>query len=143
LRALRVDKVTLAGIEATLRHYRRGDALARIPIWRAIAAPLGELEARARAWQDRLGAGDPRIRVIDAASPIGGGSLPELTLPTRALAIGVPDPDELARSLRLADPPVVARVDDDQVVFDPRTVMPAEDDAMLALLRARLHAAPA
>lgn len=138
LRALRVDKVTLAGIEATLRHYRRGDAVERIPIWRAIAAPLGELEHRARAWKDRLGAGDPRVRVIEAASPIGGGALPELTLPTRALAVAVASPDALARSLRLADPPVVARIDDDQVVFDPRTVMPAEDDAMLDLLRARL-----
>src|SRR5215468_3267111 len=139
LRALRVDKVTHAGIEATLRHYRRGDAAERIPIWRAIAASLGELDRRARAWQDRLGPADPRLRVIDAASPIGGGSLPELTLPTRALAVGGPAPDELARALRLADPPVVARVDEDQVVFDPRTVLPGEDEALLAALAARLR----
>ena len=135
LRALRVDKVTLAGIEATLRHYRRGDAAERIPIWRAIAASLGELDRRAAAWKDRLGPGDPRLRVVDAASPIGGGSLPELTLPTRALAIAGPAPDELARALRLADPPVVARVDDDQVVLDPRTVLPGEDAALLAALQ--------
>src|SRR5262249_51224977 len=140
LRALRVDKVTLAGIEATLRHYRRGDAAERIPIWRAIAAPLAELDRRPRAWKDRLGPADPRLRVIDAASPIGGGSLPELTLPTRALAIGGPAPDELARALRLTDPPVVARVDDDQVVLDPRTVLPDEDDTLLAALQEQLVA---
>jgi L-seryl-tRNA(Ser) seleniumtransferase len=139
LRALRVDKVTLAGIEATLRHYRRGDALARIPIWRAITASVGEVEQRARAWKEQLGPGDRRLHVIEASSPIGGGALPELTLPTRALAVGGHDPDELARALRLADPPVVARVQDDQVIFDPRTVMPAEEEAMLAVLRARLR----
>jgi L-seryl-tRNA(Ser) seleniumtransferase len=140
LRALRVDKVTLAGIEATLRHYRRGDAAERIPIWRAIAVSLGELDRRARAWKDRLGPDDRRLRVIDAASPIGGGSLPELTLPTRALAIAGPAPDELAHALRLADPPVVTRVDDDQVVIDPRTVLPGEDDALLAALQEQLGA---
>ncbi len=138
LRALRVDKVTLAGIEATLRHYRRGDAAERIPIWRAIGASIGELDRRARAWKDRLGPDDRRLRVIDAASPIGGGSLPELTLPTRALAIAGPAPDELAHALRLADPPVVTRVDDDQVVIDPRTVLPDEDDALLAALQEQL-----
>ncbi|TMQ02802.1 MAG: L-seryl-tRNA(Sec) selenium transferase [Deltaproteobacteria bacterium] len=142
LRALRVDKVTLAGIEATLRHYRRGDAAQRIPIWRAIAASVGDVEQRARAWQARLGADDPRLRVIEAASPIGGGALPELTLPTRALAIRARDPDALAGALRLADPPVVARVDDDQVVLDPRTVLPGEDDALLAALQAQLRADP-
>jgi L-seryl-tRNA(Ser) seleniumtransferase len=143
LRALRVDKVTLAGIEATLRHYRRGDAAERIPIWRAIAASAGELDRRARAWKDRLGPDDPRLRIIDAASPIGGGALPELTLPTRALAIAGPAPDDLARALRLADPPVVARVDEDQVVFDPRTVLPGEDEAMLGVLQAQLRAGAA
>lgn len=140
LRALRVDKVTLAGIEATLRHYRRGNALERIPIWRAIAASLGEIDQRARAWKERLGASDPRVQVVEALSPVGGGSLPELTLPTRALAIAVDNPNELARALRLADPPVVARVEDDRVIFDPRTVMPAEQDTLLDALRARLPA---
>jgi L-seryl-tRNA(Ser) seleniumtransferase len=138
LRALRVDKVTLAGIEATLRHYRRGDAAERIPIWRAIAASLGELDRRARAWKDRLGPDDRRLRVIDTTSPIGGGSLPGLTLPTRALAIAGPAPDELAHALRLGDPPVVTRLDDDQVVIDPRTVLPGEDDALLAALQDQL-----
>jgi L-seryl-tRNA(Ser) seleniumtransferase len=138
LRALRVDKATLACIEATLRHYRRGDALHHIPIWRAIAASVDAVEARARAWKEHLGSNDPRLRVIDATSPVGGGSLPGLTLPTRALAIGVRDPNEFARALRLADTPVVARIEQDQVVLDPRTVLPGEDDAMLDVVRARL-----
>ena len=140
LRALRVDKTTLAGIEATLRHYRRGDALERVPIWRAIAAPVGDVEKRARAWKDRLGPLGLHVQVIETASPVGGGSLPELTLPTRALAISVPNPNEFARALRQGDPPVVARVEEDQVVFDPRTVLPAEEDAMLEAVRSRLQA---
>ena len=140
LRALRVDKTTLAGIEATLRHYRRGDALQRIPIWQAIAAPVAEVERRARAWKERLGPVGPRVQVIEATSPVGGGALPELTLPTRALAVAVDNPNELARGLRLADPPVVARVEQDQVLFDPRTVMPAEEEAMLATLQAHASA---
>ncbi|HEU4727829.1 MAG TPA: L-seryl-tRNA(Sec) selenium transferase [Kofleriaceae bacterium] len=138
LRALRVDKVTLAGIEATLRHYRRGDAVERIPIWRAIAASVDEVQRRAAAWQDRLGPGDPRLQVVDALSPVGGGALPELTLPTRALAVTVAAPGELARALHLADPPVVARVEQDRVLFDPRTVLPADEDAMLDVVRVRL-----
>lgn len=140
LRALRVDKTTLAGIEATLRHYRRGDAVERIPIWRAIATTVEEVEKRARAWQERLGTVGPRVHVVETSSPVGGGALPELTLPTRALAVGVPGPNELARALRLADPAVVARVEEDQVLFDPRTVMPGEDEAMLDTLRDRMHA---
>jgi L-seryl-tRNA(Ser) seleniumtransferase len=140
LRALRVDKTTLAGIEATLRHYRRGDALERVPIWRAIAAPVGDVEKRARAWKDRLGPLGLHVQVIETASPVGGGSLPELTLPTRALAISVPNPNEFARALRQGDTPVVARVEEDQVVFDPRTVLPAEEDAMLEAVRSRLQA---
>jgi L-seryl-tRNA(Ser) seleniumtransferase len=139
LRALRVDKATLAGIEATLRHYRRGDALERIPIWRAIAAPVSDMDRRARAWRARLGPADARLDVVDAASPVGGGALPDLALPTRALAVEVPNPNELARALRLGEPPVVARVEGDRVLLDPRTVMPGEEDALLDALQARLR----
>jgi len=140
LRALRVDKVTLAGIEATLRHYRRGDALEQIPIWRAITMPVHEVEKRAVTWKARLGLEQPLIRVIEAASPIGGGALPELTLPTRALAVRVRNPNEFARALRMADTPVVARVEEDQVVFDPRTVMHAQETVLLDVLRSQLQA---
>jgi L-seryl-tRNA(Ser) seleniumtransferase len=141
LRALRVDKTTLAGIEATLRHYRRGDALVRIPIWRAIAATVTDMDARARGWKERLDAVGQGSRVVDAASPVGGGSLPELTLPTRALAVAVPNPNELAHALRLGDPPVVARVEADHVVFDPRTVHPSDEAVMIDFVRQEVHAA--
>ena len=138
LRALRVDKVTLAGIEATLRHYLRGDALEQIPVWRAIAASLATLEARARAWQARLDLGDARAGIVASTSTIGGGSLPGLTLPTRALGLVVPSVDRFAADLRAGDPPVVGRIEDGRFLVDPRTVMPDEDDALIATLRTAL-----
>jgi L-seryl-tRNA(Ser) seleniumtransferase len=138
LRALRVDKVTLAGIEATLRHYVRGDAIERIPVWRSIAADVDRLEQRARAWKDALELDEATACVVRSNSTVGGGSLPGLTLPTRALALYLAAPDALAERLRAGDPPVVGRIEDGQFLIDPRTVMPHEDDALLAALRTAL-----
>jgi L-seryl-tRNA(Ser) seleniumtransferase len=134
MRALRVDKVTLAGVSATLAHYERGEATREIPIWRAIAAPPAELEARARRWLASLGrAGPPGAvcEVRESRSAVGGGSLPEVTLPTYVLALSGGDPDDLLARLRACDPPIVARIEEDRVVLDPRTVMPGEDDAVV------------
>jgi L-seryl-tRNA(Ser) seleniumtransferase len=71
---------------------------------------------------------------------VGGGSLPEVTLPTFVLALPAGDADGVAARLRRADPPVVARIEEDRVVLDPRTVMPAEDDAVVRAVRAVLPA---
>jgi L-seryl-tRNA(Ser) seleniumtransferase len=138
LRALRVDKVTLAGLGATLAHYERGEALTKVPVWRAIAQPLESLDARARSWRDALAGAAPGAEVRDARSAIGGGSLPEVTLPTRVLALPVKDADGLLAALRRADPPVVARVEEGFVSLDPRTVAPGEDADLLAAVRAAL-----
>lgn len=134
LRALRVDKLTLAALEATLRAYVRGDAEQRIPIWRAAAASIQQLEATAARWRSALGQGE----VVEAESPIGGGSLPGLALPTRALALRVSDADGFARALRAFDPPVVARIEDGAVLLDPRTVQPHEEAALLEAAREAL-----
>jgi L-seryl-tRNA(Ser) seleniumtransferase len=137
-RALRVDKVTLAGIEATLRHYLRGDALERIPVWRAIAATTDQLDARARAWKQALGSRAGLARVVDAVSTVGGGALPGKTLPTRALAVSVPSLQAVARRLRFASWPVVCRIEAEALVFDPRTVQPEEDSRLVESLSAVL-----
>ena len=133
LRALRVDKVTLAGLAATLAHYERGEALREVPVWRAIASSPEELLARATAWKDALAL--PGVEVVEARSAVGGGTLPGVTLPTFALALPPGDPDGTAARLRAADPPVVARIDGGRVLLDPRTVLPGEDDAVLAAVR--------
>jgi len=133
LRALRVDKVTLAGLIATLADHERGEALREIPVWRAIAWKPDELLARATAWRDALGL--PGVDVVEARSAVGGGTLPGVTLPTFALALPPRDPDGVAERLRAADPPVVARIDGGRVLLDPRTVLPGEDAAVLAAVR--------
>jgi L-seryl-tRNA(Ser) seleniumtransferase len=138
VRALRVDKVTLAGLAATLAHYERGEATAAIPVWRAIALSPEALASRARAWLAALGGSGCEVR--ESRSAIGGGSLPEVTLPTFVLALPGRDPDALLARLRAGDPPIVARIEDDRVVLDPRTVMPWEDDVVVRGVRAALDA---
>jgi L-seryl-tRNA(Ser) seleniumtransferase len=137
-RALRVDKTTLAGLQATLLHYVRGDAERAVPVWRLIAQPLVELERRAQGWASHLQQAGLDARVIDGRSAVGGGSLPGETAPTRLLAIDLPSPDDAAARLRAHDPPVIARIEQDLLCLDPRTVLPDQEalllDALLSVL---------
>lgn len=130
-RALRVDKTTLAGLQATLLHYLRGEAVEKVPVWRMIATGPQVLRRRARSWARRLAAQGVPAVVVPGESAVGGGSLPGQTLPTFLLALAVASPDRLARRLRQGSPPVVARIEDDRLVFDPRTVLPGQDRALL------------
>ncbi len=130
-RALRVDKVTLAGLQATLLHYLKNEATKKIPVWMMIAAKQDELDKRARKWAERLKGAGLDTTVRDARSTIGGGSLPEETLPTRALAISVRDANAFVSRLRQNFPPIIARIEEDRVILDPRTVMANEEDKLL------------
>jgi L-seryl-tRNA(Ser) seleniumtransferase len=121
-RALRVDKTTLAGLQATLLHYLREEALSRIPVWQMIAMPLEDIRALATAWADELAAAGIPAGVREGVSTVGGGSLPGQSLPTALVAVDAPSPSRLADQLRSEDPAVVGRVDDGRLVFDPRTV---------------------
>ncbi len=140
LRALRVDKVTLAGLSATLAHYERGEAERTIPVWRAIAQAPEALGERASGWLAALGAAGRGVEVREGLSAVGGGSLPGVTLPTRLLALPGGDPDALAERLRRAATPVVGRIEQGRVVLDPRTVLPDEDEPLLASVRSALRA---
>jgi len=130
-RALRVDKLCLAALQATLLHYLRGEATQEIPVWRMIAAPVAEIDRRAKRWRRRLRRVGIEATVVDGRSTVGGGSLPGETLPTRLLALPVADPDGVAAALRAAAPPVVARIEDDRLLLDPRTVLPEEEEPLL------------
>ncbi len=130
-RALRVDKVTLAGLQATLLHYLKGDAVKKIPIWMMIAETYDHLDQRAKKWAERLRAAKLDASVIDAESTVGGGSLPGETFPTRALALAVASPDQFAARLRENRPPIIARIEENRVVFDPRTVLASEEEALI------------
>jgi L-seryl-tRNA(Ser) seleniumtransferase len=133
-RAVRADKLCLSALSATLIHYLKQEALACIPIWQMISASVDNLEQRARSWQSRLIAAGFDCDVIDTFSAVGGGSLPGESLPTRALAIRFAHADEAARQLRTSSPHVIVRIEDDQVILDPRTVLPREEDALLSAL---------
>ncbi|MBL8130577.1 MAG: L-seryl-tRNA(Sec) selenium transferase [Anaerolineae bacterium] len=144
-RAIRADKLCLAALVATLDHYRRDEAPAQVPVWRMIARPLADLQAAAESWSAALRehAADRQIdlsvEVIDGESAVGGGSLPGATLPTTLLALRLRDPSLAAAALRAGDPPVIARIKEDRLLFDPRTVLPGQDAALLAALRAVLR----
>jgi L-seryl-tRNA(Ser) seleniumtransferase len=133
-RALRVDKGTLAALQATLLHYVRGEAEQEVPVWRMIAFPLEALSARAADWAAAMHSHGISATVVPAASTVGGGSLPGETLPTRALALAHPSPDALAAALRAGDPPVIARISERQLILDPRTVPTQADDLLLRAL---------
>ena len=134
-RAVRADKLCLAALSATLAHYLKDEAERQIPIWQMISITPESLRARAVHWAEIIGAG----RVIPGLSTVGGGSLPEETLPTYLLALKVPQPNSFLTRLRQARPPVVARILDDAVVLDPRTVLPGEEGALLVGLQNTLQ----
>ncbi|HDD24368.1 MAG TPA: L-seryl-tRNA(Sec) selenium transferase, partial [Chloroflexi bacterium] len=133
-RALRADKLCLAALQATLLHYLREEATTHVPVWRMIAASLESLERRVRRWRRRLRRHGIQSEIIAGRSTVGGGSLPGETLPTRLLALNLPHADRVAALLRAADPPVIARIEEDHLVFDPRTVLPKEDDRLLQIV---------
>ena len=135
-RALRADKLCLSGLQATLIHYLKDKAIEQVPIWRMIAAPLAKINRRARRWRRTLERTDVTAEIVDGESTVGGGSLPGETLPTKLVAMDVAHPDQLAAALRAADPPVIARIEEDRLVLDPRTVLPEEERELLRIVAA-------
>lgn len=134
-RAVRVDKTVQAGIGATLRHYLRGEAEDAIPIWWAMSRDLLWLRNRVETWIARIDAGGVSLR--ESQSVVGGGSLPGMTLPSAALAIETTAsrPQELARRLRLGEPHVFPRIEDDVVLIDARSVLQDEDNLVVQAVR--------
>lgn len=137
-RALRADKLILAGVAATLTHYLKGEALEKVPVWRMISMPGNKVEERADRWQQHLRTGE----VISGVSMIGGGSLPEESMPTSLLALSVRSPNRLLERLRRLPLPIIARVEQEKALFDPRTVLPEQDDGLISGLRTALGTEP-
>jgi L-seryl-tRNA(Ser) seleniumtransferase len=130
-RALRVDKLTYAALEATLLSYVKGDH-AQIPALRMMHMSKEEIEKRADNFVQQIQSAKLSIEIVDGASLIGGGAAPSATLPTRLIAIAHKDlsPDEMMTRLRNSDPPIVARVEDGRVLLDLRTVFPEQDETV-------------
>jgi len=124
-RALRIDKLSLAALEATLRLYRDPAAARReVPVLRMLTAGEGELQVRAEAMRSALESGEVEATVMRATAKVGGGALPLLELEGPVCAV---DPaelglDELARRLRLGEPPVIGRAREGWLLLDPRTL---------------------
>ncbi len=135
-RAVRADKLALSGMAATLLHYLKDEAEKKIPVWQMISMPIAEIENRARQWVRILKQG----KIIEGESTIGGGSIPGGTLPTRLIALDVKRPDDFLMRLRYAHPPIIARVENDQVLIDPRTVLPKQEGALMVEMQNALAA---
>lgn len=128
LRAFRVDKTTLAALEATLIAYIEGSE-AELPVWRMALAGVSEIEDRLTALRSSLETASAKVQTIDGFSTTGGGSLPGGTIPTVLLEVSprAMTPHDLIRRLLDADLPIVARIEDDRVVIDLRTVDESDD----------------
>jgi L-seryl-tRNA(Ser) seleniumtransferase len=137
-RALRMDKASIAALNATLLHYAKGEAEREVPVWRMISVPLTEVHARARRLARLIGEG---ATVVDGRSMIGGGSLPEESLPTKLIALpaaGGAELEALAKRLRLGETPVVGRIEDGRLLLDPRTVASRDHAALVRAVKAAL-----
>jgi L-seryl-tRNA(Ser) seleniumtransferase len=142
LRALRVDKLTIAAMEATLLSYVQGRAEQEIPVWQMISTSLDSLHTRATAIVAALREhGVNLAEVTNCESAVGGGSLPGATLPSWAVALAT-NPDKLHARLRHGDPAVVGRIVEDRLLLDLRTVLPHEDTALVQAVIAALVQEP-
>lgn len=136
MRAVRVDKMTYAALEATLQSYA-AERTEEIPIKAMIAASAEDIGVRAGALCERLNdAGAFTASLVDGVSTIGGGSAPGSTLPTRLVQLthSTLNATSLEQRLRTLDPPVIARIENDRVVLDLRTVLPEQDDVLIEAL---------
>ena len=131
-RALRIDKLTLAALESTLRLYRDEEKAARIiPTLRMIMLPLEEIQKRAHRLVDglkKISNSRMHIRLLERSSKTGGGALPLMELPSLCVAVQIKgiSPNALEKMMRYNDPPIIARIEDDWYVMDPRTLQEDE-----------------
>ena len=139
-RALRVDKLTYAALEATLLAYVKDDHNA-IPVLRMMRLSKEEIGTRAEAVAKKLQSPRLSAEIRDGESVIGGGAAPSATLPTRVLAITCKglSADQLSACLRASDPPVIARVEEGRVLLDLRTVFPEQDEVVTSTLHSILR----
>jgi L-seryl-tRNA(Ser) seleniumtransferase len=132
-RAVRADKLCLAALSATLAPYLTNQAIEKIPVWRMIARTINDLAIEADSWVARLREHGVSAFTLSGESRIGGGSLPGATLPTRLVAIHHPkmSADSLAATLRAAPIPVIGRIQEGYLLFDPRTVLSEQASYLL------------
>jgi L-seryl-tRNA(Ser) seleniumtransferase len=130
LRALRVDKMTIAALSATLHLYCDPAARERIPIYRMLMTPLAQLRRRAEAYLASVSGAS----VLESVAYVGGGAIPQERIESFAVAVAAPRPDLLAASLRCGEPAIVGRIEAGRLFLDLRTIAPEEDEAVIGAL---------
>ena len=130
LRALRVGKLTIAALGATLRCYRDRAARERLPLYRKLAATLDELSERAKAYVRAL----PGASAGESVAYLGGGALAQVSIASIAIAVPSERPQQLAARLRAGEPPIVTRIERGRLLLDLRTIAPEEDHLVIASL---------
>jgi L-seryl-tRNA(Ser) seleniumtransferase len=133
-RAVRIDKLTLAALEATVRQRLMGHE-AELPVARMLDVPLAEIRRRAAFWSVKLADRGVETELVEGTSAVGGGSLPEHALPTVLLMIKG-SASRLVAALRQGQPPVIARVEHERCCLDPRTVLVGEDETLIDAVEA-------
>lgn len=139
LRVLRIDKMTTIALQVTLLHYLKKEAIEKVPVWQMINYPIEEIASRAEEISKRLTELGAVSSTYDGFSTVGGGSLPDQTLPTKLIAIEPPYPlEDFAKRLRLSSPPLLGRIEDNRFVIDPRTIMPSLDGTVIKIIQKAL-----
>jgi len=139
-RALRPDKLQLAVLEETLLRHANPGCLDEIPVWRMLRLSPDEVRSRAQGWSDLLAGDGLATEVVPCEGAVGGGTTPGTSLPSFGLLLRSRRPGRLRRSLLGGDPPVVTLERPAGVVIDARCVLPGEDQALLAAVRAAVEA---
>lgn len=139
-RALRLDKMFLAGLESVLLYYLKGEATKKIPVWQMISSSLENLQVRAEKIKEELGKSGIGVTLQKSKSTIGGGSLPGETLPTIVISVESvssvdQSPDQQAQLFREQSPPIIGRIEDDKFVLDLRTVFPHQDEILISAIK--------
>jgi L-seryl-tRNA(Ser) seleniumtransferase len=133
-RAMRVDKLTLSALEATLRLYLEPErAMREIPVLSMLTASVKEITARANAIAGKLLAAGIEAKVVDSSASVGGGAFPTATIPSRAIALSR-KAQEVEKRLRLGEPAVIGRISEGNLLLDLRSVLPREDEALTAAI---------
>ncbi len=137
MRAFRVDKLIFSALEATLAAYASGQALTDLPAMAALHATKDDIARRARSFIRRVRNDELKLRLVDGNSVVGGGSAPEALLPTKLISItnAKASAAQMEAQLRQSAPPIIARIEADQLWLDLRTVSRAEEKELLAVLQ--------
>jgi L-seryl-tRNA(Ser) seleniumtransferase len=136
-RALRLDKMFLAGLESILLYYLKEEATKKIPAWQMISTPLDSLQTRAEKIRDELQESGIEMEIQESQSTVGGGSLPGETLPTIVISVKSADlsPDQQAKLFRKHTPPIIGRIEEEKFVLDLRTVFPHQDEILISAVK--------